>query len=35
MTQSTAAPIPHARFRLPVLGDLFTIDFTSPVLGDL
>jgi cytochrome P450 len=25
--------IPHPRFRLPVLGDLFTVDFASPVLG--
>nr|WP_262490938.1 cytochrome P450 [Mycobacterium simiae] len=29
----TAKPIPHPRFRLPFLGDLFTIDFASPVLG--
>lgn len=33
MTPSAATPIPHPRFRLPVLGDLLTIDFTSPVLG--
>lgn len=33
MTLPTATPIPHPRFRLPVLGDLFTIDFASPVLG--
>lgn len=33
MTLSAAAPIPHPRYRLPVLGDLLTIDFTSPVLG--
>jgi cytochrome P450 len=29
----TATPIPHPRFRLPVLGDLLTIDFAKPVLG--
>ena len=33
MTLPTATPIPRPRFRLPVLGDLFTIDFASPVLG--
>ncbi|ORB86053.1 cytochrome P450 [Mycobacterium kansasii] len=33
MTPLTATPIPHPRFRLPVLGDVFTIDFASPVLG--
>ncbi|WP_252980112.1 cytochrome P450 [Mycobacterium riyadhense] len=33
MSRPTATPIPHPRFRLPVLGDLFTIDFASPVLG--
>lgn len=33
MTSSVATPIPHSRFRLPLLGDLFTIDFSSPVLG--
>ena len=33
MTLPTATPIPHPRFRLPVLGDLLTIDFASPVLG--
>jgi cytochrome P450 len=33
MTAPPATPIPHSRFRLPLLGDLFTIDFTSPVLG--
>ncbi|WP_243706850.1 cytochrome P450 [Mycobacterium marinum] len=33
MTAPTAARIPHPRFRLPVLGDLLTIDFASPVLG--
>lgn len=33
MTPSAGTLIPHSRFRLPLLGDLFTIDFTSPVLG--
>lgn len=33
MTPSAATPIPHPRFRLPLLGDLLTIDFASPVLG--
>lgn len=33
MSTSTATAIPHSRFRLPLLGDLLTIDFTSPVLG--
>lgn len=33
MTSSVSTPIPHSRLRLPVLGDLLTIDFTSPVLG--
>nr|WP_063892974.1 cytochrome P450 [Mycobacterium gordonae] len=33
MTSSSATLIPHSRFRLPLLGDLFTIDFASPVLG--
>lgn len=33
MTPPAATPIPHPRFRLPVLGDLLTIDFASPVLG--
>ncbi|MDP7732732.1 MULTISPECIES: cytochrome P450 [Mycobacterium] len=33
MTTPTATAIPHSRFRLPLLGDLLTIDFTSPVLG--
>ena len=33
MTPSAATPIPHPRFRLPLLGDLLSIDFTSPVLG--
>lgn len=28
-----ATPIPHPRFRLPLLGDLFTLDFASPVMG--
>lgn len=33
MTPGTTTPIPHPRFRLPVLGDVLTIDFASPVLG--
>jgi cytochrome P450 len=33
MTLPAATPIPHPGFRLPFLGDLFTIDFASPVLG--
>jgi unspecific monooxygenase len=33
MTPPAPSPFPHSRFRLPLLGDLFTIDFTSPVLG--
>lgn len=33
MTLPAATPIPHPRFRLPVLGDLFTLDFASPVMG--
>ena len=33
MTLPTATPIPRPRFRLPVFGDLVTIDFASPVLG--
>ena len=33
MTLPTATPIPHPRFRLPLLGDLFTLDFASPVMG--
>lgn len=33
MTLPTATPIPHPRFRLPFLGDLFTLDFASPVMG--
>ena len=33
MTLPTTTPVPHPRFRLPILGDLFTINFASPVLG--
>jgi unspecific monooxygenase len=33
MTPPTTTPVPHPRFRLPILGDLLTINFASPVLG--
>ena len=33
MTLPAATPIPHPRFRLPLLGDLLTLDFASPVMG--
>lgn len=32
MIRPSATPIPHPRFRLPVFGDVFMIDFASPVL---
>ena len=33
MTPPAATPIPHPRFRLPLLGDLLTLDFARPVMG--
>lgn len=33
MIQAEATPIPHPRFRLPILGDLLTIDFAKPTQG--
>ncbi|MEE3067431.1 MAG: cytochrome P450 [Actinomycetota bacterium] len=33
MTPPTTTPVPHPRFRLPLLGDLLTLNFASPVLG--
>lgn len=33
MSPATATPIPHPPFRLPIFGDLLTLDYASPVLG--
>lgn len=32
-TNGAAQTLPHPRFRLPLLGDLATVDFTTPVAG--
>ena len=33
MTRTPSAPLPHPRWRLPVLGDLLTIDMAKPSQG--